>query len=242
MKNILRYAWLMVLSLGLIAMAIAIYNGVGSTMTCVEVTVLILTLSVLTRYAFDTNRLADASEKHLGYLSTPVVTASVERQVFEPASAKAVNPTTVFYVTNDSRYQLEFKVRIVLQYGGHTNIHTDRYYSGEATWNIGPNDISHGNFEILPFFREIGDNSDTMADKLQKTDQRLSIFIFSKYRIFGSNVKTYTRNMTRTYWLKHAEVPKSVAAPANANLLPFVWVLEFDAPPEAVVRSALEDF
>ncbi len=242
MKNILRYAWLIVLILGLIAMAVTRYYGVGSSMVCVNVAVLILTLSVLTRYAFDTNRLAEASERHLGYLSTPVVAVDVEQRLFDSHSATATNPTTVFYVNNDSRYQLEFKVRIVLQYGKHKNIHTDRYYSGKTTWKIGPNDRSNGNFEILPFFRGIGDNSETMEGKLKNPTQQLKIFIFSEYRIYESNAKTYTQNMTRTYWLKHEPLPVNVITTSfNTKPLPFVWVYEFDAPPDDVVKLALGD-
>lgn len=242
MKNILRYAWLIVLILGIIAMAITMYHGVGSTMVGVQLTVLILTLSVLTRYAFDTNRLANASEKHLGYLSTPVVSASVQTRLFEPASATAANPTTTFYVNNDSRNQLEFKVRIVLQYGGHINIHTDRYYSGETTWNIGPNERSNGNFAILAFFKEMGDTPESMREKLEESRQVLKIFIFSKYRIYGSNAKTFTQNMTRTYWLKNEDIPKNVVTLGNTKMLPLVWVLEFDAPPENVKKLTLKDF
>lgn len=241
MKNILGHVWWIVMVIGFVAMAITNYRGECSGINNVETAVLILTLSVLTRYAFDTKRLAEASDKHVDYLSTPVVTVSVEKRLLDSASSSDPNLTSVFYVKNDSRYQLEFRVKIVLQYGKHTSIHTDDYYSGKTVWNIGPDDSSNGNFTVLPFFKEIGDKPESVLDKLKTSDEQLKIYIFSEYRVFESDAVTFTRNMVRSYYLKFEEVPKGIHFLGDDVWLPFVWVYIFKAPPAEIRRLVYED-
>lgn len=228
------------IGLGLVMLILTVLAGGPNTLNYVNVTVLVLTLAVLTHYAYDTHRLAEATEKHLDYQSTPVVTVTVDHRLIDIDPAGS-DPTTVIHILNDSRFQLELKVRIVLQYGEHKAIHTDRYYSGKTIWNIGPGNYT-GNFKIFPFFEDIGDKSQTMMDKLKNSQSNLKLFIFSEYRAFERPDQTFVPNMTKSYWLKQEPIPNVLISYGTRVPIPFVWVYEYEAPPDEIKQLALKDY